>query len=419
MMKKVFGKILALALCASSVFSIAACGETGGTSAGNGSGDKIELLVWGSQDDQFMLGEMAEAFKAANPDKKYDIKFGVVGESDTKAKLATDITTGADVFSFPNDQLRDMVTAGMLYEVAEGSTFHTFVTESNMESSVEAVTYENKLYGFPSTADNTFYLFYDKTTYSESDLGSMEAILGKATATNRFFMDLSNGWYLASFFLTAGGTMSVTAEGKQDLIDFDSDAAISAMQVANQVAKDDGFVTGDDAVLTGAFGHDASKGQNIGCAVTGIWNKSALEKAVGGAENLGFMKLPTIKVLGEDKQMISFGGYKAIGINKTCKNPAEAMKFAQFITNYENQVKRYNDRGFAPSNKQAAAHADVLADPSIAALSTQMGYTYPQNSVVSSFWTPAEAVGLELEKKTVEDSKLPDLIADMITKIEA
>ena len=131
------------------------------------------------------------------------------------------------------------------------------------------------------------------------------------------------------------------------------------------------------------------------------------------------MKLPTIKVLGEDKQMISFGGYKAIGINRTCKNPAEAMKFAQFITNYENQVKRYNDRGFAPSNKQAAAHADVLADPSIAALSTQMGYTYPQNSVVSSFWTPAEAVGLELEKKTVEDSKLPDLIADMITKIEA
>jgi arabinogalactan oligomer/maltooligosaccharide transport system substrate-binding protein len=232
-------------------------------------------------------------------------------------------------------------------------------------------------------------------------------------------MDISNGWYLASFFLTAGGTMSVSAEGKQVLTGFDSDAAISAMQVANKIAKDDGFVTGDDSVLTGAFGHDASKGQDIGCAVTGIWNKTALEKAVGGAENLGFMKLPTIKVLGEDKQMISFGGYKAIGVNKTSKNPAEAMKFAQFITNYDNQVKRYNDHGFAPSNKQAAAHASVLADPAIAALSMQMGYTYPQNNVVSSFWTPAEAVGLELEKKTVEDSSLPELIADMITKIQS
>ena len=417
-MKKVLGKILALALCASSIFSIAACGQTDENNKG-GNDKKIELLVWGSQDDQFMLGEMAEASKKANPDKKYDIKFGVVGEADAKAKLSTDITTGADVFSFPNDQLRDMVTAGMLYEVVAGSTFHKFVTENNMESSVDAVTYDNKLYGFPSTADNTFYLFYDKTMYAENDLVSMDAILAKATASNRFFMDISNGWYLASFFLTAGGTMSVSAEGKQVLTGFDSDAAISAMQVANKIAKDDGFVTGDDSVLTGAFGHDASKGQDIGCAVTGIWNKTALEKAVGGAENLGFMKLPTIKVLGEDKQMISFGGYKAIGVNKTSKNPAEAMKFAQFITNYDNQVKRYNDRGFAPSNKQAAAHASVLADPAIAALSMQMGYTYPQNNVVSSFWTPAEAVGLELEKKTVEDSSLPELIADMITKIQS
>jgi arabinogalactan oligomer/maltooligosaccharide transport system substrate-binding protein len=106
--------------------------------------------------------------------------------------------------------------------------------------------------------------------------------------------------------------------------------------------------------------------------------------------------------------MIYFGGFKAIGVNKTTKNPVEAMKFAQFITNYENQMMRYEVRGFAPTNIQAAANEKILSDKAIAALSLQMQYSYPQTNVISTFWTPAEALGTEMEKKTI--LTLEDLI---------
>ena len=391
-MKKVFNKILGVALSAITVFGLTACQpNTPTTSTGAEKKDAIELLVWGAQDDQFMLGEMAEAYEAANPDKTYNFKFGVVGEPDVISKLSTDISTAADVFSFPSDQLRDMVNQGMLYEVP--AAMGASLAEENTAASMTAVTFDDKVYGFPSTADNTYFLFYDDRVFSEEDVKTMDGILAKASASQRFFMDISNGWYIASFFLTAGGTMAVSEDGKQVLNDWATDDAIAAANVANGIAQHAGFVTGDDEVLKTGF-EDGS----IVCGVTGIWNKDAIAKSLDG--HLKFAKLPTIKIGGEDKQMISFGGFKAVGVNKTTKNPAEAMKFAQFITNYDNQMKRYEVRGFAPTNLRAAADEKITSDLAIAALSLQMQYSYPQTNVISTFWTPAEALGTEMEKKT-------------------
>ncbi len=409
-MKKMLGKVLAAALSAVTVFSFVACtGNNPTTSNGGNKGDVIELLVWGAQDDQFMLGEMAEAYELANPDKSYKFEFGVVGEPDVISKLSTDISTAADVFSFPSDQLRDMVNQGMLYEV--GGIFADPLKQNNTPASVNAVTLNDKLYGFPSTADNTYFLFYDDRVLNEQDVASIEGILAKVSAQQRFFMDISNGWYIASFFLTAGGTMEVSEDGKQVLNGWDTDEAVAAAGVANTIANHAGFVTGDDEVLKTGFS-DGS----IVCGVTGIWNKESISKSLG--EHLKFAKLPTITIANEAKQLISFGGFKAVGVNKTTKNPGEAMKFAQFITNYENQMKRYNERGFAPTNIQAAQDEKILADLAIAALSLQMQYSYPQTNVISTFWTPAEALGTEMEKKAIPDvATLKEQVELMIATI--
>ena len=403
-MKKFLTKALGIALSAITVFGVAACGGNNSTGNDSSSGKKdvVDLLVWGSQEDQFMLGEMAAAYELANPDKTYNFKFGVVGEPDVISKLSTDISTSADVFSFPSDQLRDMVNQGMLYEVP--TNLASNLAQANSAASMTAVSLNEKVYGFPSTADNTYFLFYDDRVLSEEDVQTMDGILSKVSASQRFFMDISNGWYLASFFLTAGGTMEVSEDGKQILNGWATDDAIASANVANGIANHAGFVTGDDEVLKTGFG-DGS----IVCGVTGIWNKDAVQKLLG--EHLKFAKLPTIKIGGEDKQMVSFGGFKAIGVNKTTKNPVEAMKFAQFITNYENQMMRYDVRGFAPTNIQAAADQKILNDNAIAALSLQMQYSYPQTNVISTFWTPAEALGTEMEKKTIVT--LEDLIAQV------
>ena len=157
-MKKFLTKVLGIALSAITVLGVAACDENVDSTGGKESGEKnppIELLVWGAQDDQYMLGEMAAAYEAANPDKTYNFKFGVVGEPDVISKLSTDIATSADVFSFPSDQLRDMVNQGMLYEVP--SNLAGTLAQANTPASMTAVSLNDKVYGFPSTADNTYF----------------------------------------------------------------------------------------------------------------------------------------------------------------------------------------------------------------------------------------------------------------------
>ena len=64
-------KLLAFALAAMMLFGLAASSLA--------EGETVTLKVWGSQEDQELLGVLVENFKAANPDTTWDISLGVVG----------------------------------------------------------------------------------------------------------------------------------------------------------------------------------------------------------------------------------------------------------------------------------------------------------------------------------------------------
>lgn len=75
------------------------------------------------------------------------------------------------------------------------------------------------LYGYPMTADNGYFLYYDKSVLSEEDVQTLDGILAKANeAGKKVFMDVSNGWYIASFFLGAGCTLGLDENGKRPAI---------------------------------------------------------------------------------------------------------------------------------------------------------------------------------------------------------
>ncbi|MCL2539657.1 MAG: hypothetical protein FWE66_04905, partial [Oscillospiraceae bacterium] len=91
------------------------------------------LRVWASQDDQDLMHDLAEGFIAAYPQYSVHIEFGVVGEPDAFARFAEDPAAAADVFAFPNDQLKDFVKAGGLYEVQRNKDD---IVARNIEGSV-------------------------------------------------------------------------------------------------------------------------------------------------------------------------------------------------------------------------------------------------------------------------------------------
>ncbi|MEG2455377.1 MAG: extracellular solute-binding protein [Oscillospiraceae bacterium] len=402
-------KFLALALAATMSLSLVACGpkapaeptppadptptpveevETDLTKMDFGSGAPVALKLWGSQEDQAMLGEMIESFKANYAGTQWDITTGVVGEADAKTKYLEDPAAAADVFAYANDQLRDLVKAGGLYELS--GQFKDQVLAENGEGSIGAATLDGKLYSFPMTADNGYFLYYDKSVIT--DPSSLDGILAAANAAGKkVFMDVSNGWYIASFFLGAGCTLGLDAAGVQTC-DFNSANGVAAGEAIKTFTADPAFITGDDAVLTGGF-TDGS----VVAGVSGTWNADAISAALG--ENYAATKLPTFNVGGTEMQMSSFGGYKQVGVNSQTKNPDAAMLLAQWLTNEENQVKRFTDRAMGPSNVKAAANPDVMANPALAALALQGSYAVSQNDVLGKYWEPSEAFGTAMETK--------------------
>ena len=106
-MKKA-GKLTALLALAGAV-SFAGCGKK--------TGDEIKLTVWVSEADQGFAKEIAEAFQKANPNKTYRFVFGVQGENEAATRVLNDVESAADVFSFPNDQLTQLVNGDALTRI--------------------------------------------------------------------------------------------------------------------------------------------------------------------------------------------------------------------------------------------------------------------------------------------------------------
>ena len=175
----------------------------------------VTLKVWGSGEDQAMLGEMIEAFKKEHADdgKTYNITLGVVGEDEAKTRVLEDPAAAGDLFAFSDDQLNDLYRAGALYEITRNKDT---ITTENSEGSVKAASMGDRLFAYPITADNGYFLYYDSRVLSEDDVKTLDGILAAANrAGKRVYMDVSNGWYNASFFLGAGCTLGVNDAGKQ------------------------------------------------------------------------------------------------------------------------------------------------------------------------------------------------------------
>ncbi len=396
-------KLLALILSLTLMLAFTACSGGNGDTAS--AGGVVSLKVWGSQEDQQLLNRMIESFKAANKDVKYDISLGVVSEADTQARLLEDVSAAADVFAFPDDQITDLVNAGALYEITRN---RSKIESDNLSGAVDAATVNGALYAYPMTADNGYFMYYDSSVVSEEQAKTLDGILAACKSKNKkFFMDISNGWYISSFFLAAGGSVGVDANGKQTC-DFDKDSCISAGETIKALCSDPAHVTGDDAVFTGGIG------DTIAAGVSGAWNADAVKERLG--DNYAATKLPTATIGGEQVQLRSFAGYKLVGVNSSTKQPLEAMNLAEWLTNEENQLLRFEMREAGPSNTNAAQSSEVQANVALTALAAQNEFGVSQRGIKSTFWSPLEAFGTAMENKDYSKS-VSDLLASMVRDI--
>jgi arabinogalactan oligomer/maltooligosaccharide transport system substrate-binding protein len=345
----------------------------------------VSLTVWASELDQELMQDMIDSFKEEYAaEATFEITLGAVSESNAKDEVLNDVEAAADVFVFADDQLNELVTAGALQQVLENTDAVIAANGGETSGSVQAAMRNGNLYAYPMTADNGYFLFYDKSVYSETDVETLDGILAAAEADgSQFTMQINNGWYLYSFF--AGAGLNLSYNGIVNDVDWNSATGVNVAKAIITMANHPGYVNLTDAEFVTGL-QDGS----ITAGVNGIWNAEVAEEEWG--DNYAAAKLPTFTVNGVQTQMSSFAGYKLVGVNATSQHPYWAMKLAEWFTNEENQILRFETRGLGPSNVNAAASDSVQATPAIAALAEQSAFATVQN-VGGNYWAPTETFG--------------------------
>jgi len=375
--------------------------------------DTVNLTVWGAAEDEELLRQIIDKFEEAySGQADFAITFQPQSESSCTNALMGDLENGADVFAFADDQLNTLVAAGALDPVENAES----VRQSNLPEAVAAASVDDTLYALPLTADNGYFLYYDKEYFTQEDIRSLDRMLDIAAEHGKkVSMEWSSGWYVYSLFGNTGLTVGLNPDGITNYCTWNStEGKIKGTDVAQamlDMAGHPGFVSTDDA----GFLAGVQDGTII-AGVNGVWNAVAVEEAWGSG--FGASKLPTYTCGGQEVQMASFSGYKLIGVNSYSAHKMWAARLAEWITNEENQKLRFAQRGQGPSNIVAASSEEVQSAPAIAALLEQSEFSYIQR-VGGNYWDPVAAFTAEILAGNPSGKSLQDHLDTMVEGIIA
>lgn len=377
MKKRLWGSLL-LILCAAALAGCSA-GKADGADAG---AQTVELVVWGSEEDTALMQQIIQSFQDAHQgEANFQITFQAQGESQCKDALLGGLEEGADVFTFADDQLYALAAAGAVDPIENEEE----IRSRNLSSTVEAASVNGQLYAYPLTADNGYFLYYNKQYISEEQAKTLDGVLNAAAASGKLFtMDWSSAWYVYAFFGNTELKVGLNDDGITNYCTWNqTGGSIQGVDVAQamlRIAKNPGFANRtDEGFLAGV------RNGSVAAGVSGAWNSLAVQEAWG--EHTGAAKLPTYLCNGSPVQMASFSGCKLIGVNAYSKHPEWAAKLADWITNEENQRLRFTLRGQGPSNITVADSSEVQQSPAIAALLAQSEFSQLQR-VGGKFWDP-------------------------------
>ena len=375
--------------------------------------ERVSLTVWGAEEDEALLEEIFASFQAHYAGQAdFQISYQAQSESNCKDALLGDLEGGADVFTFADDQVAALAAAGGLDPIADAAA----VRGACLPAAVEAASVGDTLYAYPLTADNGYFLYYNKAYLTQEDVQSLDRMLEAAAQAGKLVsMDWSSAWYVYAFFGNTGLEVGLNQDGLTNYCTWNSsDGPIRGVDVAQamlDIAASPAFSDRPDLEFL-----DGVRDGTVIAGISGVWNAVAVEEVWGG--DMGAAKLPTYTCAGRQVQMASFSGCKLVGVNAYSEHPDWADRLAQWIASEENQRLRFEMRGQGPANASAASSSQVQSSPAIAALLEQSNYSQLQR-VGGKFWDPVAEFSASMSQGNPSGASLQvqlDRMAEGVTQ---
>lgn len=361
--------------------------------------DDIKLTVWTSQAAEDLTKSLCEDFIAQYPGKNIDIDVQVMSEGEAATSLLNDPDAGADVFGFASDQLTKLKNANAISFAA----FPDEIKPRDTEAAIKAATIDDKIYAYPMTGDNSYYLVYDKSVVSDADAKSLESVLEACKkAGKKFVVEAGNGFYSCMFAFTGGLSLDGTDSfGSQQFNAYDEDSVVASLCAFAKLFSDysDVFISKEVAAISNGFSDGT-----VAAGIDGNWNTSADMDALG--DDFGAAQLPTINIDGKDTRIVPLSGYKLMGVNSHSKFPNAAQLLANYLTEEKAQSKRAEELMWGPTNKVVMESDAVTGSPALKALAQQSEYAVPMSDMSDTFWSPMASLGNYVAKGKSDASSM-------------
>ncbi len=411
-MKKLLSVLLATATAATACAGLAACEEPD---------NRTELIIWCPQAALRTYTELGEEFVTTYENGKYKdyrVTCAPHAEGDTKTELDTDPTAGGDVCFTEGGQLEKLEAAGYMEHLP--AAVKTVVEGRDDPKAVATGTLNGNLVAFPATGDNTWFFWYDSNALTANDIKTFDGVFKKAKSTDKAILfSYNDGWYVSSWFMTAGCTMDYDAE-KNYVTDINGAKGLKAAEALwDYIAPaNNKKATKDEPVISpgnnDAFSTGAKNGTYI-AGFSGSWMRSSLP-----ANWVPAAKMPTYKIDGVETEVRNFATYKYAIVNKHRPHKDVAMELANFITSQKGQEKRASLTSAFPTNKAAAESDTVKNDPIAAAVKDRYEHIYEQKTQAAKFWDEMTAFGNKLAgTSSPAKSELQAAIDTLYTNIMA
>ncbi len=394
-------KLLTLLLAVLLVLGMAGCnGQKQGPDQPKNDVKTFDVTIWFSELEGVadQVKAQVDKFNEANPDIKINATIRGITEAESATQVINDVESAPDLYCFAQDQLARLVQAGALLVLGEGAAKQ--VTEMNDAGSVAAATFGGKLYCYPLTADNGYFMYYDKSVITpDVNIDSLEEILAACEKANKFFSYeyKGSGWYIASMFFATGCHSDWILDESGNVIGvddtFNSPAGLVAMKGLEKIAKSPARNSSSD---------NASFSTGSAVLISGTWARPDVSKDLG--DNMGVADLPSFTVDGQTYHMGSFTGNKLLGVKPQtdAEKAAACQRLALWLTGEECQAERFASFGWGPSNKNVQASDAVQQDEVLAAFFEQANYGKPQNQIHGSWWDISKVLGQVAEDATSE-----------------
>lgn len=374
---------------------ISGCGGKAKKDSETGKAEKIRLMVWSPSEDQSKdsgewLQTTCEDFAKLHPEWDITFVYGVADEATAATQVAQDPEASADVFMYANDTLTTMTDANALAKL--GGKYREEIEKTNSEEVLSSLVKDSELYGVPFTT-NTWFMYYDKSVFSEEDIKNLDIMLKKGAVA----FPLTNSWYTPAFYIGNGCTLFGDGTDESKGVDFSGKKAVSVTDYLVGLAANPNFkIDADGSGLAGL--RDGS----ISAIFSGSWDANAVEEALG--ENMGAAALPSFTLNGEQKQMMSYAGSKAVGVNPYSKNMVAAVELAVYLGSAEAQMTHYELRNVIPCNTELLADEKVANDPLVSAQNDTFNKTsilQPFVAKMNNCWVPVENMGKGIRNGSV------------------